>query len=219
MAGFHVTGIDHRPQPRYAGDVFIHADALEYVAAYGQEYDVIHASPPCQAYSEATPRALRARHPQLIAPLRTALEASECPYVIENVEGARWELREPYMLCGTMFGLPLWRHRYFEVHPRSFALLPCCHHTRRPVTLHIGSYTRKTIEPVLISGSTRRTGERRRDYCVEEKRGAMQISWMMLHELDQAIPPVYTEWIGQQLRRMLAAPPQQLRLPGEAPNP
>jgi site-specific DNA-cytosine methylase len=50
MAGFHVTGIDIAPQPRYAGDVFIWADALEYVEAHGQEYDVIHASPPCQAY-------------------------------------------------------------------------------------------------------------------------------------------------------------------------
>jgi DNA (cytosine-5)-methyltransferase 1 len=38
LAGFHVTGIDNRPQPRYAGDAFVLGDALEYIAAHGSEY-------------------------------------------------------------------------------------------------------------------------------------------------------------------------------------
>jgi DNA (cytosine-5)-methyltransferase 1 len=42
--------VDIRPQPRYPFE-FVQADALEYVAAHGHEYDVIHASPPCHAYT------------------------------------------------------------------------------------------------------------------------------------------------------------------------
>jgi hypothetical protein len=45
-AGFHVTGLDIEPQPRYCGDAFVQADAIEYVTAHGHEYDFIHASPP-----------------------------------------------------------------------------------------------------------------------------------------------------------------------------
>lgn len=51
-AGFKVTGIDIEPQPHNPHS-FIQADALEYVQAHGAEFDAIHASPPCQAYSMA----------------------------------------------------------------------------------------------------------------------------------------------------------------------
>ena len=57
MAGYRVTGVDIAPQAHYVGEECIQADALVYVQAYGHEYDVIHASPPCQAYSQLTPMA------------------------------------------------------------------------------------------------------------------------------------------------------------------
>jgi DNA (cytosine-5)-methyltransferase 1 len=130
FAGFHVTGIDNKPQPRYCGDAFYQADALDYLAAHGHEFDVIHASPPCQAFSDMRHApAAKDGHPRLIAPVRDALRRLSRPYVIENVEGA--PLIDPVMLCGSQFGLgvagfQLRRHRLFEstipLHPRA-----CCH--------------------------------------------------------------------------------------------
>lgn len=188
LAGFHVTGIDVKPQPHYVGDVFIQADALAYVAEHGWEFDVIHASPPCQRYSISTPKKCRAAHPDLIASARDALQEVGKPYVIENVTGARKLLHNPIMLCGTMFELPIWRHRYFEIFPPLNVLLPPCRHD---------------FVPVLISGTTRRKGVRRMDTPVAIRRTAMGCDWMTTKELDEAIPPAYTEWIGHRLQEMM----------------
>lgn len=52
LAGFHVTGVDIKPQPHYCGEEFHQADALEFLDAGGwRGFDAIHASPPCQGYS------------------------------------------------------------------------------------------------------------------------------------------------------------------------
>jgi hypothetical protein len=113
LAGFHVTGVDNRPQPRYAGDAFILGDALAYCAEHGDEYDAIHASPPCQGYSvmRHLPWLRDREYPLLIDPVRTLLRASEKPWVIENVMGAKLDA---FYLCGLMFDLPFYRHRLFE---------------------------------------------------------------------------------------------------------
>jgi DNA (cytosine-5)-methyltransferase 1 len=181
-AGFEVTGVDLSPQPRYPF-AFIQADALDYLAAHGHEYDVIHASPPCQGYSEATPIRIRHTLPRLIAPTREAGARAGKPYIIENVEGARRELRDPLMLCGTMFGLPVWRHRYFETVGFSPVAPSPCDHRGRPVTIHCGSNTRKT------RGVT----------TAAEARAALGIDWMTLAGLYESIPPAYTEYLGRQL--------------------
>src|SRR5262245_38235984 len=86
-AGFEVVGVDHRPQPRYTFP-FVRGDALEYALAHGREYDAIHASPPCQAYSALRARAPGRRYPDLFVATRSALEAVGKPWVVENVPGA-----------------------------------------------------------------------------------------------------------------------------------
>src|SRR5689334_2216034 len=94
-AGFEVVGIDLHPQKRYPFK-FIQADALDYVAQYGWMYDAIHASPPCQSYSQITPD--KSKHIDLIPQTRFWLESIGVPYVIENVYGAKKSLRNPVML-------------------------------------------------------------------------------------------------------------------------
>lgn len=191
--GFHVTGIDIQPQPRYAGDVFIQADALDYLREHGQEYDAIHASPPCQRYSRITSMQLRNNHPDLIRPVRELLVATRKPYVIENVPDARHLLINPIRLCGTSFGLHIRRHRYFETGGFEFGLfqVPACVHDERKI--------------VYLTGSTgnHKSSFRRRDFTLEEKKTASGIDWMTSKELDEAIPPAYTEFIGRQLVKVV----------------
>jgi DNA (cytosine-5)-methyltransferase 1 len=193
LAGFEVTGVDRAAMPRYPF-TFIQGDALEYLAKHGHEYDVIHASPPCQRYSKSTPMKYKDQHPDLINPFRSLMSTIDKPYVIENVGGAASELINPLMLCGTMFGLPMQRHRYFEVPLLSekLLLLPPCRHD---------GYA------VLITGSPRHLidGKRARDYTIPEKQVAIEIDWMTEAEMTQAIPPAYTRWIGQQIKQTLYA--------------
>src|SRR5690348_3701176 len=113
-AGFYVVGVDKEPQPNYCGDVFIQTDALEILAEWHFDaFDAIHASPPCQRYSLAQNASKNAdAHPDLVEPVREALQATGLPYVIENVPGA--PLLDPITLCGKSFGLNVKRHRLFE---------------------------------------------------------------------------------------------------------
>jgi DNA (cytosine-5)-methyltransferase 1 len=113
-AGFEVVGVDNKPQPKYPFK-FIQADALCYAVAFGRQFDVIHASPPCQNYSQITPD--KSKHRGIIDIVRCVLRLINKPYIIENVPGAKNNLINPVMLCGRTFGLKVYRHRYFETSP------------------------------------------------------------------------------------------------------
>lgn len=204
LAGFDVTGVDIRPQPRYAGDRFIQADALDYVAQYGWMYDAIHASPPCQRYSSITKTAKsQHKHSDYIPQTRYLLETIGLPYVIENVPGARKYLHNPFMLCGTMFNLMVVRHRYFETNiSQDWLLPPCCH------DLRVAKHGRPAIEGEEFAAVTGHFSG------IKYARKSMGISWTMNQkELSQAIPPAYTYFIGLQL--MLAIEYGQQRRPEE----
>jgi DNA (cytosine-5)-methyltransferase 1 len=178
-AGFDVVGVDIKPQPHFPFE-FHQADALAYPL---EGFDAYHASPPCERYSRCTPREYRQNHPDHIAAIRRRLISTGKPYVIENVPDARRLLVNPLRLCGTMFGLPTQRHRYFETWPEIWALTVTCQHDKLPV---------------VVTGTTRRkTG--RLEYSAAACYAAMQIDWMTRLELDKAIPPAYTEYIGKYL--------------------
>jgi DNA (cytosine-5)-methyltransferase 1 len=194
-AGFDVVGVDIRPQPRYRGGHFVRADALEFPLDI---FDFVWASPPCQAYTVSRTRArVRKAHPDLVGSVRARLEAWGGIWTIENVPGA--PLRHGVVLCGATFGLgatdehgifrALRRHRLFE---SSFAMLsPPCHCVGGE---KIGVYGNG-------GGRADRKEPDRRGYKgnAAEARQALGIDWMTLVELSQAIPPAYSEWIGERV--------------------
>ncbi len=190
-AGFNVTGVDIKAQPRYCGDRFIHDDALVFAepVANLRQFDFIWASPPCQDYSSLKVFSGEKRG-KLIDPVRAMLEASGVPFAIENVVGS--ELRNPITLCGSMFGLGVWRHRLFEVSP-PLLFVPQCHHALVP-------------EPIDVTGtgSAQRSprkkqtgGLSRKPESLTQARGVMGIDWMSRKEISQAIPPAYSEFIAR----------------------
>jgi DNA (cytosine-5)-methyltransferase 1 len=200
-AGFDVTGVDINPQPNYPFE-FEQADALEFLADWGHQFDAIHASPPCQSYLNlgAVNRKMGRSydHPDLIGPTRDLLVKLGKPYVIENVADASAELINPVRICGTGLGAPLRRHRLFEC---SFDAsgVPCDH--------------RKFSEPKYWTG-WRPKGEHRLSTVVqiygnaggrEHWPAAMGIDWMTPKEMCEAIPPAYAEHIGRQLIEHLSA--------------
>jgi DNA (cytosine-5)-methyltransferase 1 len=200
-AGFDVVGVDILPQPHYPFP-FVLDDALEYVAAhdsFGRKFDAIHASPPCQAYSMLTAswRTNKGReYPDLIAPTRTLLEATGLPYVIENVIGA--PLFDPILLCGSMFpGLGVRRHRLFETNWPLIA--PECQHAampRRYAVMRHGRTYMSAFAPVYGSGGGK---------AMAEWADAMGIDWMRHAEMAEAIPPAYTQFIGEELLRQVTS--------------
>jgi len=202
-AGFEVVGVDIAPQPRYPFE-FHQADALEYCAEHGHEFDVIHASPPCQfATRLRSLHAARHEYVNWIPQTREALRLTGLPFVIENVAGARVHLRSPVMLCGTMFGLrtgdaDLWRHRLFEINGPLF-LVPSCQHRNRVIGIYGGHGRDRRVVTVVGHTGEKSTRQATNGFSCAERNEAMRIDWMTQAELSQAIPPAYTEFIGRQL--------------------
>jgi DNA (cytosine-5)-methyltransferase 1 len=196
-AGFEVVGVDIRPQPNYPLP-FVQTDALDLDPAWIASFDAIHASPPCQSYSDLAKRNANAdAWPRLIEPVREMLIGSGLPYVIENVDGA--PLINPIVLCGTMFpALRVLRHRLFEA---NFAMVPPPHkkhpkvHTFDKRKSHFGK-TDEWKDFVQVTGGGNCT--------LAAAREAMGIDWMTKGEINESIPPAYTEFVGNGLMRYLA---------------
>lgn len=177
-AGFHVTGVDLLPQPNYCGDEFVQGDAMTYSL---EGFDAVHASPPCQHYAPVTRwRGDASDHPDLLAATVRGLEASGLPWVVENVPYA--PMQPHFILCGSMFGLRVRRHRWFLTSWSGFEFMPHCQH--RPDDL---SFDHGGKQPESVY------------------RDAMGCDWMTVRESRNAIPPAYTEWIGQRLLAQLKA--------------
>lgn len=181
-----IIGVDNVGQPDYPFK-FIQGDALE---ADVEGFDLIHASPPCQDYSPMSNR-WGSDEPRLIGDVRALITGQL--YVIENVEGARYDMATTLKLCGTMFDLPTRRHRLFET---SFLCWQpqCGQHSRDLISVYGKPdgrrlYTR-TDRTVLHAWAS-----------VEDGQKALGISWTdNWHQLREAIPPAYTRYIGESFR-------------------
>ena len=192
-AGFEVHGVDLKHGKRYPY-TYVRADVLDVLRDknYLDQFDVIHASPPCQTHS-ITQHLRNAQGKttsklDLIPETRAALIESGKPYIIENVPGS--PLINPIQLCGSSFGLKVRRHRLFE---SNMALIgSVCNHKlqSRPIGVY-GSLN----DEIPKGGKTAAT--------IDEARDAMGISWAIWTELVEAIPPAYTKYLGGQLGRWL----------------
>jgi DNA (cytosine-5)-methyltransferase 1 len=191
-AGFDVVGVDIEAQPNYPYK-FEKADATTF-PFHG--FDAVVASPPCTDYSALA--ALQPRHdtawmlPHMIARFRGELGA--VPWVVENVEGAREQMSGALRLCGSEFGLGaagriLKRHRLFLSNVPLMGAGGC-------------TCAGKPKGGVYGNGGG---GVQTRGYKfkAEDSRQAMRIDWMTRSELSNAIPPKYTEFIGEQIMTYL----------------
>ena len=190
-AGFEVVGVDIEPQPHYPFE-FHQADAMTYPL---EGFDAYWASPPCQGYSTMNTH-LNASldYPRLIPEVLAMLKATGKRWVVENVVGA--PLPAHIQLCGSVFGLgshgyQLRRHRWFE--SNILIVTPGCHHKGRAISIVGGPKVDRLTKRVPASWGHE----------------AMGIDWMNREELSEAIPPAYSNYIGEQL----------LRAPGASSHP
>ena len=196
-AGFDITGVDLYDQPNYPFR-FVQSNAL--TAKFLQNYDVIHASPPCQNYcgSTAKHRANGKTYPDLVECVRQLLIDSGKPYVMENVPTA--PLLNPTYLEGTMFGLNIIRRRCFETNwwlPQPMYIprkKPIMQQSKRDPRVFIKKSAYCSVTGNGADGWSCR---------VADWRKAMGIDWMTREEIKQAIPPKYTEYIGRYLMGMI----------------
>lgn len=193
-AGFDVVGVDIRPQPRHPFE-FVQADALEVLAdrKYLARFDAVHASPPCQSETDLRHRTGE-EYPDLLTPTLALLEGVTVPWVVENVESTA-KLPGALVLCGTEFGLRsgrrwLRRHRRFG---SNVLLMGAggCHCYGKPIGGVYGN----------AGGGSQNRGFK---FNVAGAREAMGIDWMVQAELSQAIPPAFTEFVGEQLLAHIA---------------
>lgn len=180
LAGFDVTGVDNKRQRDYPFS-FINADVLTLTYEDLAGYDAIHASPPCQGYATCNPKARvhPELYPDLYHQIKALLIASGKPYIIENVIGSPVK---GFRLCGTSFGLGVFRHRIFETN-FNVANIPQCACS----TLRIDG-----DEYITVAGNHK---------GLKTAWKAMNTPWITdPDKVKEAIPPNYTEWIGLQMR-------------------
>jgi DNA (cytosine-5)-methyltransferase 1 len=210
-AGFDPYGIDNKPQKHYPFP-FLCMDALEALdrlikgegltfsngeTLYLRDFSAIHASPPCQGYYYATKDDSKwvsysrgKQTPKLINEIRERLKSTNKPYVIENVRGASKELNGQILLCGTMFGLPITRHRIFDC--SVFFFLPS--HNHNNISIKYANEHGLNYRDMSVTGKGRNSG------CLDTWKTIMGIDWKISQsEIVEAIPPAYTKFIGKYL--------------------
>jgi DNA (cytosine-5)-methyltransferase 1 len=188
-AGFDdITGVDIDPQPNYPFK-FIQADAFNILHELARtqrsriQWDAIHASPICQGYSLGSTR-WNTQYENQLPRVEDYLRGLKIPFVIENVERAPFTM-PTITLCGIQFGINIIRHRKFA----SNILLFGQPHTKKHPPRG---------EFVTCAGHG---GNGSNKYSVWAD--AMGIEWMSKTELAQAVPWVYTEFVGKQLMAVL----------------
>ena len=180
--GFECTGVDINDNHKYPYN-FIQSDVFELQLSFFEQFDIIHASPPCHRFVWGNHN--KEKYPDLIDKTRQLLKKTGKPYVIENVPNA--PLRKDLLLCGEMFnGLRVLRHRRFEI--EGFTVLQPIHGKHKaPIHKNKSYYA-------SIAGH----GGESYSYNINDWKKAIGIDWVNdKKHLTQMIPPKYSEYISK----------------------
>lgn len=201
QAGFKVFGIDLNSQPSYPYE-FRQGNALEILKDFDflKQFDIIHASPPCQKHTRAkhlrTAQGGKSKYDDLLTPTLELLRKTKIPWIVENVPGSPG-MENAVVQCGSSYDLKVRRHRLFLSDDIPIVGSKCDHKKQgKPIGVYhvMGDTCRGVCSKtgkLVIGGSTAKT--------VEEGRWAMGvdrlISW---NELKEGFPPAYTKHLGEQ---------------------
>ena len=200
-AGFNVVGVDTKKQKDYPFEM-LEMDAVEAIERYGAQFDIIHASPPCQAHSVAGKACVATdgkEYHDFIPATREALIKTGRPWIIENVPHA--PIRPDVILYGYMFGLKVIRQRWFELGGGLFIMNPIPPH--RNGSIRHGDF-------VTVAGQGAKAGRSGSIYydTVKFWKGSVKETWSYAMGIDwmnntyclaQSIPPAYTEYLGREV--------------------
>lgn len=186
-AGFEVTGVDLITSKNYPGQLII-SDAIEFAKRNAHQFDIIHASPPCQEYSKL--KAFNRHHSSIpLNQLREILETSKSSYIIENVPGA--PLINYIKLNGSMFGLKCLKERWFE----SNMLLFAPEKIPTKGKFQVNKYGLNKNGFTTIAGNM---------FSVKYVRNMLQLPGQHTRrEIAEGIPPIYTHYLGLQIFDLL----------------
>lgn len=220
-----IHGFDIEPQPHYPY-AFTVADALEMLkdpstSAVLHRFLALHLSPPCQDFTTAghlrKAQGGESRFGDLLTPSLRWLRTfwNDKPWVVENVDDNQGKVRaimapregeSLVMLCGSMFGLQVQRHRLFLANfPMAqpaptgkgvYASQGCRHDTFPPDPITgkprpWGVYHVKG-DSVPAGGRTALTEEHGREVMGSHR----TLPWDRLKE---GFPPAYTAWVAARM--------------------
>jgi DNA (cytosine-5)-methyltransferase 1 len=222
-SSIHV-GVDIEPQPDYPYP-FLQAHALDWLASdEPEQVDALHNAEPCQLFTTAghlrSAQGGVSKYPDLLTPALALVRErwAHKLWVFENVDDNRKRVRRIMaprdgehliMLCGSMFGLQVQRHRLFLANfplrvpeptgERTVEQRAGCRHDTFPLDPISGKPRPWGVyhvsgDSVPSGGRTARDVEHGREVMGSRR----LLPWGKLKE---GHPPAYTSWVAADLLR------------------
>jgi len=194
-AGFEIAGIDINLQPNYPYH-FTQGDALEVLESdLPETFDIIHASPPCQAHTRAKHLRIAqggdSKYEDFLTPTLEILNRkwSHKVWIVENVPGSPG-MEKAVIHCGSSYDLQVRRHRLFLSNIKISG--STCNHKKQGRPWGVYHVMKDSIPKGGRTVTSLKHG-------LEAMGIQREIPW---HSLKEGIPPKYTENIGKQIMKV-----------------